>query len=149
MRKMLCSSLCVGSWAGSRGPGRVSGAQHTRHHRVIAQHRVPARGLRTVVMVTGSEVGMRLSCFCVLFCFFPLFPHLDHSCYVGVTCNHVKFSASFACVCRWTRYLMMSWTMEQRKTVTRRTRTWTRCLEPGWESWTSSHRLKYKYSHTH
>ena len=35
---------------------------------------------------------------------------------------------------------MMSWTMAQRRIATRRTRTWTRCLEPGWESWTSSHR---------
>ncbi|CAB1458584.1 unnamed protein product, partial [Pleuronectes platessa] len=42
---------------------------------------------------------------------------------------------------RWSRYQMTSWTMEQRRTAIRRTRTWTRCLEPGWENWTSSHRV--------
>lgn len=40
----------------------------------------------------------------------------------------------------WSRYQMMSWTMLLKKTAIRRTRIWTRCLVPGWENWTNSHR---------
>ncbi|KAG7503820.1 hypothetical protein JOB18_045632 [Solea senegalensis] len=47
---------------------------------------------------------------------------------------------------RWSSCQMRRWRSgrkrtRKRRTVTRKTRTWTRCLEPGWESWTSSHRV--------
>ena len=37
---------------------------------------------------------------------------------------------------------MKKLTMVLKKTVTRKIRTWTKCLEPGWESWTNSLRLE-------
>lgn len=115
---------------------------------MITQHAVPTRGfLWAVVMVTGSEVGMSLAKD-----FFLLFIHpWDNFWYVGVMWRHLctrsrlVISVASLYLCRWNRSRMKSWTMEPRKTVTRRTKTWTRCLEPGWESWTSLHRLKYTH----